>query len=197
MENPAQAISHLMQNRRSIYPTMYSGEPVPDMVIRQMLENANWAPTHKLTEPWRFVVFKGDGIRKLATFQAGLYKKTAVEAGNFQEEKYEKLLKKPLLCSHIIAIGMERHEMAKIPAVEEVCAVAAAVQNMWLTASAFKVGCYWSTGGVTFNEKAKPFFGLSKADQLLGFLYMGMPKEGKWPQGRRKPVADKVKWVDE
>ena len=60
--------SRLIRERRSIYPNMYSDEPVDDAVIREMLENANWAPTHRLTEPWRFVVFKGEGLRKLADF---------------------------------------------------------------------------------------------------------------------------------
>ena len=50
-------INHLIKNRRSVFPNLYTGEPVPKEVIDQMLENANWAPTHKFTEPWRFTVF--------------------------------------------------------------------------------------------------------------------------------------------
>jgi len=32
---------------------MIGGKHVDNAIIQQMLENANWAPTHKLTEPWR------------------------------------------------------------------------------------------------------------------------------------------------
>ena len=55
---------------------------------------------------------------------------------------------------------MKRHADKNIPEFEEIAAVACAVQNMHLTAAAYNVGCYWTTGGVTNNEAAKPFFGL-------------------------------------
>lgn len=187
------AVNELISTRRAIYTNMFSGEQVDDAIIRQMLENANWAPTHKLTEPWRFVVFKGEGLKKLGDFQGELYKRT--HADDFNEGTWEKLKNKPLECSHVIAIGMHRDEKESVPEIEEVCATACAVQNMWLTASANRIGCYWSTGGVTFYEDARPFFGLGEKDQLLGFLYIGMPKSDKWPQGKRKPVEDKVTWV--
>ena len=154
--NSKDVVNSVVRNRRSIYTSMFSGEIVQDGIIQEMLENANWAPTHKLTEPWRFTLFKGAGLQRLADFQSELYKKTALEKGDFNEAKFEKLASKPLECSHIIAIGMKRNEV--VPELEEVCSVAAAVQNMWLTASAHKIGCYWSTGGVTFYEKAKAFF---------------------------------------
>ena len=188
-----EAIDLAIQQRRSIYTNMFSGEPVDDAIIEKMIENANWAPTHKLTEPWRFVIFKGEGLRQLGDFQAGLYRRVAENNSDFNEEKYLKFKNKPLECSHVIAIGMQRHEI--VPEVEEVCAVACAVQNMWLTASAHKIGCYWSTGGVTFYEEAKPFFRLEAKDKLLGFLYIGRLKSDKWPNGRRKPIQDKITWV--
>ena len=95
----------LIRTRRSVFPDQYvPAKRIPDDIISQLLENANWAPSHKLTEPWRFVVFAGEGLKKFAEFQSGLYKETAGE--KFKQAKYEKLLSTPLLCSHIIAIGM-------------------------------------------------------------------------------------------
>jgi nitroreductase len=184
----------LIRNRRSIYPTMYSDVPVEDAVIRDMLANANWAPTHKLTEPWRFVVFQGEGLKKLATFQSELYRELATKAGNFDENKFSKLATKPLMASHIIAIGMKRNEI--VPEVEEVSAVACAVQNMYLTATAYGIGCYWGSGGITYKAEAHEFFGLGPKDKLLGFLYIGNLKSDKWPTGKRSPFEDKVTWVN-
>ena len=187
--------TRLIRERRSIYPNMYSDEPVADEIIQEMLENANWAPTHRLTEPWRFVVFKGEGLKKLATFQSELYKELSTKAGNFDEAKFNKLANKPLLASHIIAIGMKRDPKASVPEVEEVSSVAMAVQNMYLTATAHNIGCYWGSGGVTYKQEANAFFGLEEGDQLLGFMYVGNLKSDKWPAGRRKPIEDKVTWV--
>lgn len=188
-------VSQLLRERRSIYPTQYTGEAVDDSIINEMLENANWAPTHRLTEPWRFVVFSGEGVKKLADFQSNLYKEVSSKAASFDEAKFQKLAKKPLMSSHIIAIGMSRDPKVSVPEVEELSSVAMAVQNMYLTATANNIGCYWGSGGVTYYEEAKQFFGLEAKDKLLGFLYIGNIHKGKWPKGRRKPVEDKVTWV--
>jgi hypothetical protein len=67
---------------------------------------------------------------------------------------------------------------------------------MYLTATAYGVGCYLSTGGITNFEEAKSFFGLNAKDKLCGFMFVGMPK-GEVPDGRRNPMEQKVKWVTE
>ncbi|MGD1895070.1 MAG: nitroreductase [Cyclobacteriaceae bacterium] len=190
---PEQA-SELIQNRRSLYPTVYNDQPVDDAIVNTMLENANWAPTQRLTQPWRFTVFTGSGLEKLGNFQADLYRKKAEASGTFDTGKYEKLKQKPLQCSHIIAIGMKRDPKERVHEVEEVMATACAVQNMYLTASAYGVGGYWGTGGITYYEEAKPFFGLEPDDKLLGFFYLGMPKISKWPESKRDPIEEKVHW---
>lgn len=170
-----QEINQLIANRRSIYPTMFSGELIDDNIIHQILENANWAPSHRLTEPWRFTVFSGEGLNKLAKFQANLYKQKAEGNNSFDENKFLKLSNKPLLSSHIISIGMKRDEKECVPEIEEIASVACAVQNMYLTATAYGVGCYWGSGGITYYEEAKPFFRLNECDKLLGFLYLVVP----------------------
>jgi nitroreductase len=188
-------INRLIRERRSIYPAQYSGEKVADEIVEQMLENANWAPNHKKTEPWRFTVFTDAGLQQLATFQSELYQKEAEKKGNFDQGKFDKLATKPLMASHVIAIGMKRNTL--VPEAEEIEAVACAVQNMYLTATAYAIGCYWGSGGITYLEDAKPHFGLQPEDKLLGFLYLGMPKQGSWPEGKRGAYQEKTHWVRE
>src|SRR5579871_1390855 len=164
--------NELIKSRRSVFPKQFvPGKHIPDEIILQILENANWAPTHKFTEPWRFTVFSGEGLKKFAKFQASLYKKNAGD--KFKEMQYEKLLATPLLASHIISIGMKRSIEIPIPEFEEIAAVSCAVQNIYLSTTAYGIGGYWTTGGATFDEEAKTFFGLGKADKLLGFFYLG------------------------
>ena len=185
-----------MRSRRSVFPKDYSGEAVPQWVIEQMLENANWAPTHKLTEPWRFVVFTGSGLTTLANFQSECYERVSKANNTFSEDKYLSLKTKPRESSFIIAVGMKRDEAKRLPEWEELGAVFCAVQNMYLTAAAYGVGCYLSTGGITNFEEAKSFFGLGAEDKLCGFMHVGMPK-GNIPDGSRRPLAQKVTWVTE
>jgi nitroreductase len=174
---------------------MYTGEPVPREIIEAMLENANWAPTHKFTEPWRFTVFYGKEVRTFAEFQSSVYKQRTLSDSSFDELKYHKLKDKPLMASCIISIGMKRDPEKRIPEIEEIAAVSCAVQNMYLTATAYGVGCYWSTGGPTFWEEARSFFNLDAEDKLMGFLYLGMPVEKEY-RSTRGLWQDKVEWKE-
>lgn len=196
MEYDINQINNLIRNRRSVFPKMYTREPVPRPVIEKMLENANWAPTHKFTEPWRFTVFYEEGVKKFAEFQANLYKERTSASGDFDVDKYHKLKEKPLLASCIIAIAMKRDPQKRIPEIEEISSVSCAVQNMYLTATAYGVGCYWSTGGPTFWEEAKPYFNLKPQDKLMGFLFVGIPSK-KTLNGNRSPWQDKIDWRED
>lgn len=191
----AELVNTLIRNRRSVFQQQYTEEKVDDAIIRQMLENANWAPTHKLTEPWRFIVFTGNGIQKLAEEQAALYRQVTTAKGTYSEDRYQNLLTKPKLSSHIIAVAMKRDEKKSLPEIEEVGAVYCAIENMYLTATAYGVGCYLSTGGITHWEEAKALFNLGPDDKLIGFLHVGKIK-GAVPDSRRKPVDEKVTWVE-
>ena len=187
-------LNELIHQRRSVFPQDYSGERVNDEIVRQVLENARWAPTHKFTQPWRFVVFSGDGIQRLAKFQSDLYKRVTQADGTFKDGNYQNLLTKPLMSSHIIVVIMKRDEKKSVPEIEESGAVFCAIQNMYLTASAYGVGCYLSTGGVTYFEEAKPFFGLEKEDRIIGFFHMGIPKRIN-PGSRRKSLDEICQWI--
>ncbi len=189
-------VNQLIRTRRSVFPKDYTGERVDDSIVNQMLENANWAPNHKMTEPWRFVVFTGEGLKKLAEFQAACYKEVTSRSATFKDDRYQALLIKPMQSSHIIAVGMKRDDLKRLPEIEELAAVYCAVETMYLTATAYGFGCYLATGGITYFEEAKEFFGLGDDDKLLGFLNIGISK-GTTPEGRRRPIEEKVKGVKE
>lgn len=192
MKYNIEEFNHLVRHRRSVFPKQFAEGKIPDETVRQILKNATWAPSHGMTEPWHFVVFTGEGLKKLAQFQSELYKSTAGE--KFKEDKFQNLINNPLKASHVIAICMKRDPNKKIPEVEEIESVATAVQNMYLTVAAYGLGGYWTTGGITYNEKAKPFFGLSDEDKLLGFFYLGYVAVPS-ADGRRKSIEEKVIWV--
>ncbi len=184
-------VSELLRERRSIFPASYTGEKVEEQRIMQILENANWAPTHKHTEPWRFVVFCNDGLLSLGEFLANYYMEhTPVES--FSEEKYKRTLGKALKSSHVIAICMQRDPKESVPEWEELAAVACAVQNMYLSCSSLGLGCYWSSPKAIVD--AGPFLQLREGEKCLGFFYIGVPEKGTKTNAQRKPVMEKVRW---
>lgn len=166
-----QLLNELIKKRRSVFPDQFeAGKKIDDAIIQQILENATWAPNHGLGEPWHFTVFTGEGLQSLANFQSNLYKQEAGES--FNEGKYIKLQQQPLKASHIISIGMKRSAKKSIPEIEDIEAVSCAVQNIYLSVTAYGLGGYWTTGGITYMDKAKPFFDLGEEDKLLWiFLY--------------------------
>ena len=165
-------------------------DPVPREMVELLLENANWAPSHGLTEPWRFHLFSGDSRARLALHLQELYRKhTPADAQ--RPDKLEKLGQNPLLAPVVITISMHPDPTGKIPEIEEVAAVACAVQNMHLTASALGLGAFWSTPPLVYTDDMRAFLGLELGDRCLGLFYLGWPQEGLVLESRRRPISQK------
>ncbi len=188
----AQIVTQNIRHRRTIKPKAFTNQPIDSSLISEILENANWAPTHGLTEPWRFVVFTGDSRKELAELLAATYKEiTPPDA--FKPNKYESYGTNPMRAPVVIGIGLKRQASEKIPEIEEVEAVACAVQNMHLTAAAHGLGGFWSSNAAAVSDQMKQYLGFEDRDRILGLFYLGYP-EGSWPAGERTPIGDKVVW---
>ena len=129
-------ITELIKNRRTIYPKFYSSRKVHKEIIEHLIRNATWAPTHGNTQPWRFKVYREKSRGELSEKLGELYKKLTPE-NLYKEEKLNKITARPFLSSVAIVVCMEIGKNEKIPEIEEVEAVACAVQNMCLTATAY------------------------------------------------------------
>lgn len=186
------AANALIRRRRTIKPQDMSDRPVEARHLEAILENATWAPTHGMTQPWRFYVFTGDGRERLAKFCQSLYQRITPEE-EVRPDKLEKLRAQPLKAPVTIAIAMKRQEIEKIPEIEEIEAVACAVHNMHLTASALGMAAFWSTPPLVYRDEMREWLGLSDSrDQCLGFFYLGWPESEEWPEGSRDDLAEKV-----
>ena len=196
--NPEE-VTKIIRGRRSQFPAQFKeNDPVADSIIEEILENANWAPTHKLTQPWRFIFYTGAGLKTFGDYQAEMYKMRAEKNGTpFLEGTYQKFKDTPSKASHVIALLMKRTEGSGIPVMEEISSVAMAVQNMYLTACAHDLACYWGTGGPTFWAEAREDFGLEGEDMLMGFFYIAKAASDTLPEGKRTPIGEKVSWVRE
>lgn len=191
MEKEIDILSRIIKRRRSIFPISYTAQEIPVELIRQILESANYAPTHKLTEPWRFTVFRNEGKMKLGAELARLYKATMPEH-QFLQKKYDSILEKAAQANCIITLNAELHG-DKIPEWEELAALACAVQNMALTAEALNIGAYWSSPGMIAD--LKEFLNLNDREKCFGLFYMGYHNEEP-REAKRTPIEDKVKWVE-
>jgi nitroreductase len=191
MHTPMNTFRDIILNRRTVKPDRYTGKRVADDLIWQVLEAANWAPTHGFTEPWRFQVFADAAKKELLDF----LNKLDEQLSGANAVVKAKRAKRFEATSHVLTIGMKRGDNPKIPEIEELLALGAAVQNMWLTAHSLGLGSYWSTGKLAFRPELAEFMGLDpQRDKSLGFFYIGDPVVGI-PVGRRlSSIQEKVDW---
>jgi nitroreductase len=192
MKEAFETISNIIQGRRSIFPPSYTGQEIPVKAIRQVLESANYAPTHKMTEPWRFIVFRKEGKRKLGAELARLYQ-VNTPADKFLQKKYDAIPLKFEQSSCVIVINAQLHP-DKLPEWEEIAALGCAVQNMALTAEALDIGAYWSSPESLAHLGS--YLRLQENEKCFGIFYMGYHQEEKRP-ARRTPIEGKVRWIED
>jgi nitroreductase len=189
-----QALNDLIKKRRSIFPKTYiAGKEIPTDIIEQVLENANYAPTHRLTEPWRFRVLRGAALQKLADFLVADYRKN-VPLAEQSEMKIKKMSESPMRSGCVILILMKRHPEL-LPEWEEIAAVSMAVQNMWLTCTAYDIGSYWSSPSA-ITGRGDDFLQLADDERCLGLFYMGYHNMPDLP-AQRTAISEKIEWVNE
>ncbi len=189
-----QALNDLIKKRRSIFPKTYiADKEIPQGIIEQVLENANYAPTHRLTEPWRFRVLRGAALQKLADYLVEDYK-TLTPLAEQTGMKIKKMSENPVRSGCVIIISMKRHADL-LPEWEEIAAVSMAVQNMWLTCTAYDIGAYWSSPSA-LTERGAGFLQLADDERCLGLFYMGYHNMPDLPP-QRTLIAEKINWVNE
>ena len=179
-------INEIIRNRKTVYPTQFLDKEIPVNIINEILENAIHAPTHKMTQPWFFVVYRG--VSKNVLLE--IFNK--LDKDKYSKIKIDKFMEKIKLSDTIISVFMNRDQENRIPEWEEVAAVSMAIQNIWLSCYVNNIGSYWSTSPMK-DEYAK-YANQKKNLRSLGFFFMGSYKHTKSTKVRES-VNKKVKWV--
>jgi nitroreductase len=182
-------IFEAIKHRRSVYPNQFKNTSVEDSTIEKLLELANWAPTHRKTEPWRFKVMKGDFKQKAGEFFKDTYLKITEKPKTFKANKIPEKFKQS---SHVIAVCMQRDPKESVPEWEEIAATAMAVQNMWIAARDLNLGMYWSTP--VYKDYLKEIVPLNEGETCLGFLYLGYFDESQNLLERQSEISKKTNW---
>lgn len=192
-DDPASGLIELIHKRRSVFPPAFTDEQIPESWLKVMMSSANMAPTHRLTEPWRFKVLRGQALERLADYLDQYYL-AHTPSDQVSEKKREKTRNKVHRSQAVILICMQRDAQARVPEWEELAAVACAVQNMWLTATALGLGGYWSTpAAIAEMDELVP---MNTGERCLGLFYLGQHQQPEMP-AKRGDWEGKVVWLDE
>ena len=187
------SVLHTIAERRSIFD--FQPTAVPRERIERALQAAVWAPNHKLTEPWRFIVVGPACKRRLSEVYARIKQddvpvEIAPEALNEIGRKAgKKLMSKPTVMAVTCAVSgdpmLDREDYA---------ATCCAIQNIMLAAWEDGIGMQWSTSGLIEDAEALSVLGVDpEREQVVGLLYAGFAD--RVPSSKRKPAADLTTWL--
>lgn len=145
--------------------------PSPAEVDR-LIEAGVAAPDHGRLRPWRFIVFEGEALDRLAEMMVASLKRRMPDADAFSTEREaKKVTRAPM----VILVASPLRDTAKIPRIEQLLSAAAAAQNILLAAQAIGYGGIWRTGDFVYDPETRRALGLGEGDDIVGLLYLGTP----------------------
>lgn len=172
------------------------GKVKPDAVARELIEKllsaAVQAPNHYNVRPWRFVVLTGKGRERLGDVMADVFHKKFPDVATTALDKERA---KPLRSPVLIAVGVDKPSETKIVEIENICAVAAACENLLLAAHGLGLAGYWRTGDAVNDLAIKQFLDFEADQHLVAFLYIGYPDVPPVTQ-ERPSFEDRTTWIE-
>ncbi|MFP3722772.1 nitroreductase [Niallia circulans] len=159
-------ISELITGRRTV--KKFKTKDVEDAIIIEWLQQAKFAPNHRMTEPWT-ILFVGEKTR------AELKHKT-----NFGG------------ASKVIAV-LSHKGRNQIERDENLAAVSCFIQNFMLQAWDAGVGTFWSSVGS--SALGRNTLGVSEDYEVVGVLAIGYPEEIMEPKARTS-IEEKITYLD-
>jgi nitroreductase len=155
---------------RSTAKALAAPGPTSEQSAR-LLEAAGHAPDHGRLKPWRFIAVDGP-VREDFAIAVALARRDQIPG--FTEEQMElereKVRRSP---SIVVAACVVRKDIAKVPEIEQVIAVGAAVENLLLAANDLGLGVMWKTGPAAYSPRVKQALGLTADDHIVAILHLG------------------------
>jgi len=171
-------------------------DPIPRDIVEKLLFAAVQAPNHYKVRPWRFVVLTGSAREKLGEVMAQVFLDNCpVLPPDVEAKALEKERSKPLRSPVLIAVGVDKPSEAKVIEIENVCAAAAACQNLLLAAHELGLAAKWRTGDPARDPQVKEFLGFEPDQHLIAFLYIGYP-EFEAEARERPSFDDRTTWME-
>ena len=144
--------------------------PTPEDLDR-LLQAAQRAPDHGRLRPWRFIIL--NGAQRVSFAKAAAAAKRVLLPAMSEEQmaaEQQKFERSPAIV--VVACVLDRSKN-KVPEIEQVIAVGAAVENLFLAAHALGYGVMWKTGVAAYDPAVKAVLGLRPEDHIVAILHLG------------------------
>ncbi|WP_099156590.1 nitroreductase family protein [Virgibacillus ndiopensis] len=171
-------LKKIIRERRSVKKG-YNNKPVQQETVLEILEDAIWAPTHGVRQPWRFIFVGSD---KKETFA----KQIAATYPEERQQNREEYLNEP---NAFLVVIMQEPELQK-QWDENFGATACMIQNFQLLAWEEKLGVVWKTNPHIYDPNVKEILNVGENEKIVGFLHLGYFDESPAKKDRI-PVTEK------
>lgn len=163
--------------RRSI--KKFKTDPVDVEELIELLNVAKWAPNHKLTEPWRFHLYAGEGKEKFVQAFIDSRPKVDGEVATKVKNKAAYFRDIPL---HLVVIMPEDPRQRRWD--EDYGAVATFIQNFQLAAWERGIGMIWRSNDFVYDPVFREGLDVKPGEKIVATLMIGYPKHVPEPQKR-------------
>ncbi|MDR6551587.1 nitroreductase [Paenibacillus qinlingensis] len=180
-------IAALIKERRTIRD--FKQDPVSDELLLELLNVAVWAPNHGNRQPWRFILYKGDGRKALADAMLQTYDDEEMREKH-GIPKWNDFMKIP---AHLVVILKEDTRQKQWD--EDYGAVCALIQNFQLAAWEQGLGVVWKTNNYNYELEFQQSVGLQADEKIVGLLNVGYPASVPKVQPR-KSVEEMLTIID-
>lgn len=171
----------------------YSDEPVPRENIERLLELANVAPNHRMTQPLEYRVMGDAAKRAYADALAG--RKTAkIDDPEVARAVREKVLGRHMRVPAMIGVLVDVAEDPEIQE-EDYATAFMAIQNLSLAATGMGLGTHIKTGAVMGEPSLRAALDVGNAQRLVAVVFLGPPAEVPEPKPRT-PASEKTRWLE-
>jgi nitroreductase len=139
--------------------------------LERLLQAAERAPDHGRLRPWRLIVVTG-AVREAFTAAAAEAKRARLPAMTAEQlaAERDKMSRSPTIV--VVGCAVNRVQ-SKVPEIEQVVAVGAAAQNLFLAAHDLGYGVMWKTGAAAYDPAVKATVGLRPDDHIVAIMHLG------------------------
>jgi nitroreductase len=185
--NQPMYLAELIRSRRSI--ATFTDQPVTLELVQELLEIAVYAPNHRLTEPWRFIVIMGEGKESYAAIRRDMVLDSMRSQGENERQQvavgtYRKFMDIPLY----LLVALRRQEDPELD-IENYAACCCVIQNFLLLAWERGLGTSWKT--FKNDPRLRDYVGLDEDEIVVGIIHVGYPTDEE-RTGQRKSVAENM-----
>lgn len=173
------SLREIITGRRSV--SQFQPTPVPESQLADLLDAAVYAPNHRLTQPWRFIIVTGEARGDLAEARRAL----ALADG--RDEAYADKVRRTFnAVPAFVFVIQDQADDAHLRE-EDYAACCCLTQNLLLLAWEQGVGSVWKT--FPDDPILRDFLGLAGRERVVAMLFMGYPAQVPAAPTRRPASA--------